>query len=88
MIEQAQLDKIVQVVEKAGLSEALIVSLREYFPGVHFTYCLDDDIAAGKPVVSRDTFNIYLVDSSNHCSSLTSALESASGLVLAEVIND
>lgn len=88
MIEQAQLDKIIQVVEKAGLSEALISSLREYFPGVHFTYCLDDDITSANPVVSRDTFNIYLVDSRNHCSNLTSDIANASGLVLAEVIVD
>ncbi len=87
MIESSQLEKIALVVEKAGLSETLISSLRNAFPEMHFTYCLDDDIPAGKPVVSKENFNIYLVDSRGHCSNLTTELSIASGLVLAEIIN-
>ena len=36
----------------------------------------------------RDTFNLYLVNSSDHCSKLCNDAESASGIVLAEVIAD
>lgn len=88
MIARAELEDVVALVELKGLSEALLHELRERFPGQHFTWCMDDDINAGKPVVTREHFAIYLVDSRDHCSCLTSDLDSASGMVLAEIIAD
>jgi hypothetical protein len=50
---------------------------------------MDDDIMVNaKPVVERPRFNIYLVNSSDHCSVLSNDPEAASGIVLAEVIPD
>jgi len=87
MIEQSLLDAVVARAESGVLGEALIAELRDAHPGVHFTWCMDDDIAVNaKPVTQRDTFNLYLVNSSDHCSVLTNDPESASGIVLAEVI--
>lgn len=88
MIANTELDAVVSLIEQKGLSEMLLAELRTQFPGKHFTYCMDDDINTGKPVVSGQNYAIYLVDSSDHCSCLTTDLETASGMVLAEVITD
>jgi len=88
MIAAAELDAILQWVDEKGLSEQVIAELREKFPGKHFTYCMDDDINGGKPYAERDAYAVYLVDSSDHCSCLTSDPESASGIVLAEIDAD
>lgn len=75
-------------VEKEGLSEATVSQLRRLFPGVYFTYCMDDDVHSGKPVMQKSGFNIYLVGSGDHCLGLTAACESAKGIILAEVIEE
>ncbi|MBF0255501.1 MAG: hypothetical protein HQL47_03365 [Gammaproteobacteria bacterium] len=59
--------------------------LRQAFPELHFSFCLDDDVIADTPALSLPGFNLYLVDSSNHCLSLTSDARGASGLVVAEL---
>lgn len=86
MIASDELDAVITLAEEKGISEMLISELRQRFPGKHFTYCMDDDIGSGKPVVVKNGFAVYLVDSSDHCSCLTTSLESASGIVLAEII--
>ena len=88
MIAAAELDAILQQVEQHGVSEAMVGQLRLRYPGMHFTYCMDDDINSGKPVAIREGFALYLVDSREHCSCLTTDLEVASGVVLAEVVAD
>ena len=85
------LQSMAELIEMRGLSEALLTQLRALYPDKHFTYCMDDDIHSGKPILERETFCIYLVDSSNHCSHILNgtepdALQHASGFVLAEVI--
>lgn len=88
MIAQAVLEQIAAQVAQTGPNTATLMALRAGFPGIHFTYCLDDDIHSGRAAVSRDGFNLYLVDSSDHCLSLTTALEHATGIVMAEVVDD
>ena len=89
MISQAVIDDVVRQTEEGVLGDALIASLRSANPGVHFTWCMDDDIMVNaKPLVERPRFNLYLVNSTDHCSVLTNDSESASGIVLAEVIPD
>jgi hypothetical protein len=63
-------------------------ALRAAFPDMHFTFCLDDDVMSDVPVSELSGFNLYLVDSSNHCLSLTRDLEQATGLVVAELDDD
>ncbi len=89
MISQALLDEVVSQAEQAVLDDALIASLRAAHPGVSFTWCFDDDVVAiARPVVEREKFNIYLVNSTDHCSVLTNDPASAGGMVLAEVLPD
>ncbi len=91
MVDQAglnktQIDEVVAFVEANGLSDETVQSLRQQFSGCHFTYCMDDDVHFAKAYAERAGFNLYLVDSRQHCSELTSDSDCASGIVLAEVI--
>ena len=86
MITTSFLDQIETIVSRAGLSADSVAALRDAFPDHHFTHCLDDDISAGvEPVREADGFNLYLIDASEHCLRFTRDLDSATGLVLAEV---
>jgi hypothetical protein len=89
MISQAVLDDVIRQAEEGVLDDALISRLRSAHPGVHFTLCMDDDIMVNaKPLSQRAGFNLYLVNSSDHCSVLTNDCAAASGIVLAEIIPD
>jgi hypothetical protein len=87
MINRQQLATIVRLVEEQGLNSAMISRLRGMYPGVHFTHCLDEEINHIAPVQERPGFNVYLVDSGQHCLRLTESFELAGGLVLAEVVD-
>jgi len=84
-----QLDEISTYISGHEIGEELIATLRKQYPDYHFTWCFDDDVgAAAKPYVTQPNFNLYLVNSSDHCSVLSNDIENASGVVLAEVIPD
>lgn len=91
MIEQSTIDAIVARVE-AGIEtgeidEGTVSQLRGEFPGLHFTWCMDDDIGGEEPLLERKRFNFYLVDGEGHCLKLTTDPAKANGVVIAEVID-
>ena len=85
MITQQHLDQIGGLTESHSPSEALLGLLRQTFPGIHFTYCMDDDVIAASPVYEAAGFNLYLIDSRNHCLGFTQDKEVATGVVVAEI---
>lgn len=88
MLESQLVESIANKVAGQILDEATVSSLRNAYPDIHFTYCLDDDIITGKPVIERENFNLYLVDGREHCLCLTNDYDVATGIVVAEVIED
>ena len=71
------------------LSEASVTHLRREWPGIHFTFCGEDDVPARlSPVLEGEGFNLYLVSNADHCVAFTSQVEAASGIVLAAVADD
>ena len=88
MMTPEQLDGIVASVESNGLADTQLAFLRSGFPGLHFTWCMDDDVCGPRPAAVGKGFNVYLVDSSNHCLVFTPSLEVASGVVIAEIGED
>ena len=88
MIAEEDFNKIVEQVRTSGLSESLIDEFREQYSDYHFTYCMDDDMEANKAFIETSRFNVYLVNSQDHCSTITTQLDAASGLVLAEIVED
>ena len=85
MITREQLQQISQAGNAQPVSEVTVSQLRKKFPDIHFTYCMDDDVSSANPVHEERAFNLYLIDSSNHCLSFTQDLEAATGVVLAEI---
>ena len=88
MITPERLDAIIAAVEKYGLADANLTFLRGEFPDLHFTWCMDDDVCGPRPAATGKGFQVYLVDSSNHCLVFTPSLEAASGVVIAELGED
>jgi len=84
-IDQARLEQVARIVERAGLDEQTLGALREAFTDMHLTYCMDEDIGTGEPVLRAEGFNMYLVDGRGHCMRFTNDLQTATGIVLAEL---
>lgn len=85
MITQQQLQEIGEWLSTQTLDEEVNRQLRQRFEGLHFTYCMDDDVIAAEPVYEAPTFNLYLVNSGNHCFNFTQDMKAASGVVVAEL---
>lgn len=84
MIAPDTLAKVVAQVDAVGLGETTVAALRQAWPGVHFTYCAEDDVPARlTPVAEGKDFGVYLVSDAEHCVAFTDHLEAATGLVLA-----
>jgi hypothetical protein len=88
MINPDHIQEIAAKVAAAGVNENTVAVLRQSYPGIHFTYCMDDDIPNHTPVVTCATFNLYLIDGREHCLCLTHDYDAATGLVIAEVLDD
>ena len=89
MLAQETVAGIAAEVEAGGgLSEQALAALRASHPNIHFTYCMDDDVGVQTPYASRPGFKLYLVDGREHCMKFTREISHATGLVLAEVIED
>ena len=84
MIESAQLETIADFVSTQVLSDALVPQLKQAFPDFHFTYCMDDDVSTVAPTMKKTGFNLYLIDSSEHCLTITQDATIATGVVIAE----
>jgi hypothetical protein len=66
------------------LDDTTLDFLRGRWPGLHFTLCGDDDVPARlSPVLERPGFNVYLVNGSEQCLTMTNDPEVAIGVVLA-----
>ncbi|MGB0129465.1 MAG: DUF6129 family protein [Rhodocyclaceae bacterium] len=80
---------ITDAVERQGADETTVASLRQAYPDLFFTLCGDDDIPARlAPALKREGFNVYLADARDHCVSLTTDIEGATGVVFATVADD
>ncbi|MBT2971134.1 MAG: hypothetical protein B6D72_02185 [gamma proteobacterium symbiont of Ctena orbiculata] len=85
MITRAQLQDVGEFLSQHPVDESSVMALRRQFPDIHFTYCLDDDVVAVDPLHEAEDFNLYLIDSRNHCLGFTRDLDVATGIVVAEI---
>jgi len=88
MISPEQLQLVASTIKTQTLDESLVTMLRSDYPDIHFTYCMEDDIPNHEPMLECDGFNVYLVDGREHCLCLTRNYEHATGIVIAEVLED
>jgi hypothetical protein len=85
MISQEQISDIGEILSQGTVDETAVTALRQQFPKIHFTYCMDDDVIAASPLHESEAFNLYLIDSRNHCLCFTQDLDIATGVVVAEI---
>lgn len=85
MLNMEQVHTIADELEKDGFSESSIQKLKSKHQDLHITIDEDDNIIETKPVIEKPEFNIYLVDTSDHCFSLTSDEQIATGIVIARI---
>lgn len=88
MITLETLENITSRVKELGPGEPSLQTLRAEFSDVHFTYCMDDDVFGPSPAVEVEGFNLYFIDGRDHCLAFTSSADIATGIVVAEVIED
>jgi hypothetical protein len=88
MLTPEILEAVATEVAELGLSEQNLMVLRAHHPDLHFTYCMDDDVGYETPFLSQPGFRIYLVDGREHCLKFTGDIAHATGLVVAEVLDD
>ncbi|MDP2902856.1 MAG: DUF6129 family protein [Methylovulum sp.] len=86
MITSNQLHAIAQTIQTLGVGDDTVSTLRQDYPSVHFTYCMDDDLPNNTPVLEQEKFNLYLIDGREHCLCLTTDHQTATGIVVAEII--
>jgi len=65
----------------------LMPGLRNMFPGITFVHCSAGDMD-GTPYRSSNRYQLYLMNRSEVCIKLTSQLESADGVIVAEIEYD
>ncbi len=78
------LDQIRSLLESDGPVAERIASLRKAFPGVSLTRCDASDMDAETPVLETARFDVYLIDTSEHCVRITTQPETATGIIVAE----
>ncbi len=87
MIIPETLEQIASTAVSLGdLNDQALDTLKQGWPDLRFTLCSDDDMPARlPPALKREKFNLYLVNGSEHCLSLTNDPSNAIGVVLASV---
>jgi len=87
MIVPETLEQIANTATTMGeLDDAKLEVLKQTWPGMRFTLCSEEDMPARMPpALRRERFNLYLVNGSEHCLSLTDDPLNAIGVVLARV---
>jgi hypothetical protein len=82
-LNQATITRIELVLQPLDADGAAIEQIRREFPGLRLTSCDLSDVGMAEPYRQFSRFNLYLVDTSEHCWRLTTDLANASGLVVA-----
>ena len=66
----------------AGSAPPPLATLREMFPGMVWTRCDAEDVSE-EPFRSFSTFDLHLIDATDHCVQITANPSQATGLLLA-----
>ncbi|MDD2893244.1 MAG: DUF6129 family protein [Halothiobacillaceae bacterium] len=84
VLSSARLEEISHAVASIGMADDLLLRLRADYPELRFSQCSEDDIPARlQPVLASEGFDLYLMDTREHCITLSNDLDTASGVVIA-----
>ena len=84
MISDSIVEAIAAAVARSGFDKAGRSAVQQEFADIKLTYCLLDEMGPKDPFREYEGFALFLVGSSDHCLSLTSSLDVATGVVIAE----
>ena len=84
-ISPEQFEKIAGLLLGSSNGENPISSVRANFPGLTVTRCDAEDMRGEKPFVRAGNYDVFLVNTSNHCWQIIDELADAGGLVLAKL---
>ena len=84
MISDSIVEAIAAAVARSGFDKAGRSAVQQEFADIKLTYCLLDEMGPKDPFREYEGFALFLVGRSDHCLSLTSSLEDATGVVIAE----
>ncbi|UOA07825.1 MULTISPECIES: DUF6129 family protein [Methylobacter] len=88
MITTQQVTAIAAKIAASGVDESTVLTLRQEYQPIHFTYCMDDDLPNNTPIIEHKGFNLYLIDGREHCLCLTNDYDAATGIIVAETVPD
>lgn len=88
MISDEQLAGIAGWLQEHGAEESDLPALRQSYPDMHFTWCMDDDVCCDTAALESEAFNLYLVDGHDHCLKLTTDPSAATGVVIAHITEE
>jgi len=79
-----------EAVATAARANADIATIRAQFPDLHFTVCSEDDVSPNyNPAVDAGDWQLYYITgASGHCLALTNHAEMATGILLAEKVDE
>lgn len=82
--------QLLEQLAAAAQIDPLAATMRQRFPELHFSECSADDVSpCHRPVLGVDGHELYLIaGASGHCLSLTSDLSSATGVLLAALVDE
>jgi hypothetical protein len=78
------LERIRTALDAEGTTAERLANLRQALPGVSLTRCDASDVDTETPALQTAGFDVFFVDTSEHCARITSDPETASGLIVAE----
>lgn len=82
-LSQAQLDQVGALLQRAAPGANPLPELRAAFPGLVFSRCDASDMSGETPVLRAGSYDLFLVDNSDHCWRITADPHSAGGVVIA-----
>ena len=78
------LERIRTLLEAEGKPADRLASLRQAFPGLSLTHCDASDVDAETPALQTAAFDVFFLDTSEHCARITTDPDAASGLIVAD----
>jgi hypothetical protein len=78
------LKQIQSLLESEAPASDRVASVRQAFPNLSLTRCDASDMDTETPVLETSAFNVYLLDTSEHCVRITRNPAAATGLIVAD----
>ncbi len=83
-----QLENLSALLVALPQGENPVPAVRSRFPDLSVSRCPDEDMRDEMPFLRKGNYDVFLVDTSNHCWRIVDELATASGVILAELSNE